>query len=89
MTQSELPDVVEWSVPPIVVTSLDKIRHIATLPTVAQKIMSLASDVNATAQDINKIMTADPALCARILKVVNSTFYGLPQQISSIDRAVL
>jgi len=89
MTQSELPDVVEWSVPPIVVTSLDKIRHIATLPAVAQKIMSLANDVNATAQDINKIMTADPALCARILKVVNSTFYGLPQQISSIDRAVL
>ncbi|TWT60906.1 HDOD domain-containing protein [Rubinisphaera italica] len=89
MTQQELPDVLEWIVPPIVGASLDKIRHIATLPAVAHKIMSLVNDVNATAKDVNKIMAADPALCARILKVVNSTFYGLPQQIASIDRAVM
>jgi HD-like signal output (HDOD) protein len=46
-------------------------------------------DPNSTAQDLNRIITNDPALGARILKVVNSAFYGLPGQIGSINRAIV
>ena len=35
-----------------------------------------------------EVIANDPALSARILKVVNSAFYGLPRQIGSINRAI-
>jgi HD-like signal output (HDOD) protein len=36
-----------------------------------------------------RVISNDPALGARILKVVNSAFYGLPRQIGSINRAIV
>ena len=65
------------------------IRDIATLPEIAIKIIKLVEDPNSTAQDLNNIITNDPALGARILKVVNSAFYGLPGQVGSINRAIV
>ncbi len=65
------------------------ISHIATLPEVTMKIIALVEDPTSTAQDLHNIIANDPALCSRILKVVNSAFYGLPRQIGSINRAVV
>ena len=65
------------------------ISHIATLPEVTMKIIELVEDPDSTAQDLNQVITNDPALGARILKVVNSAFYGLPGQIGSINRAIV
>ncbi|MEM9753379.1 MAG: HDOD domain-containing protein [Planctomycetota bacterium] len=69
--------------------AIGEISHIATLPEVTLKIIKLVEDPNSTAQDLNKVITNDPALGARILKVVNSAFYGLPGQIGSINRAIV
>src|SRR5690606_37696748 len=66
-----------------------EISHIATLPEITIKIIKLVEDPNSSAQDLNKVITNDPALGARILKVVNSAFYGLPGQIGSINRAIV
>ncbi|MCC7192261.1 MAG: HDOD domain-containing protein [Phycisphaeraceae bacterium] len=74
---------------PVVQTAVKEISHIATLPEVTLKIIKLVEDPDSTAQDLNKIITNDPALGARILKVVNSAFYGLPGQIGSINRAIV
>ena len=46
-------------------------------------------DPSSTAQDLHNVIAHDPALCSRILKVVNSAFYGLPRQIGSINRAIV
>jgi HD-like signal output (HDOD) protein len=73
----------------LVQTSIREISHIATLPEVTLKIISLVEDPESTAQDLNNIISNDPALGARILKVVNSAFYGLPGQIGSINRAIV
>lgn len=69
--------------------AIQEISHIATLPEITLKIIKLVEDPDSTAQDLNKIITNDPALGARILKVVNSAFYGLPGQIGSINRAIV
>jgi len=68
---------------------IQDISHIATLPEVTMRIIHLVEDPDSTAQDLNRVITYDPALGARILKVVNSAFYGLPGQIGSINRAVV
>ncbi len=66
-----------------------EISHIATLPEVTLKIIRLVEDPDSTAQDLNNVISNDPALGARILKVVNSAFYGLPGQIGSTNRAIV
>jgi len=73
----------------VVESAVKEISHIATLPEVTVKIIELVEDPNSTAQDLHKIISNDPALCSRILKVVNSAFYGLPGQIGSINRAIV
>jgi HD-like signal output (HDOD) protein len=74
---------------PIVAEAIKEVSHIATLPEVTMKIIQLVEDPDSTAQDLNKVISNDPALGARILKVVNSAFYGLPGQIGSINRAIV
>jgi len=69
--------------------ALAKIGDIATLPEVTLKIIKVVEDPNSTARDLHAIIKNDPALSAKILKVVNSAFYGLPGQISSVDRAIV
>ena len=73
----------------IIDNAVKEISHIATLPEVTVQIIELVEDPNSTAQDLHKIISNDPALCSRILKVVNSAFYGLPGQIGSINRAIV
>src|SRR5690606_32325129 len=72
-----------------IANAIREISHIATLPEITLKIVSLVEDPKSTAQDLHKVISNDPALCARILKVVNSAFYGLPGQIGSINRAIV
>jgi len=73
----------------IVQSAVKGISHIATLPEITLKIIELVEDPSSTAHDLHALIAHDPALCSRILKVVNSAFYGLPRQIGSINRAIV
>ncbi len=73
----------------IVQAAVNDISHIATLPEITLRIIELVEDPTSTAQDLHTVISNDPALCSRILKVVNSAFYGLPRQIGSINRAIV
>lgn len=73
----------------IVDSAIQEISHIATLPEITLKIVELVEDPTSTAQDLHAVISNDPALCSRVLKVVNSAFYGLPGQVGSINRAIV
>jgi putative nucleotidyltransferase with HDIG domain len=60
-----------------------------TLPHVAIRLTKLISDENSTMQDFEKMMKMDPTLVLRLLRVVNSPYYGLRQKVNSISRAVV
>ncbi len=73
----------------LVDSAIADVGEIATLPEVTVKIIQIVENPKSTARDLHEVIRNDPALSARILKVVNSAFYGLPGQISSIDRAIV
>lgn len=73
----------------VVARAIQEINHIATLPEITLKIVELVESPTSTASDMQKLISNDPALCTRVLKVVNSAFYGLPGQIASIERAIV
>jgi len=69
--------------------AVQQVTQIATLPEVTTKIIQVVEDPKSTARDLQNIIKHDVALSAKILKVVNSAFYGLPRQVSSVDRAIV
>lgn len=73
----------------VIEAAIREVSHIATLPEITVKIIELVENPTSTAQDLHNVISNDPALCSRILKVVNSSFYGLPGQIGSINRAIV
>jgi HD-like signal output (HDOD) protein len=73
----------------IVAEAIKKVATIATLPEVTSRIIKTVEDPRSSATQLHKIVAHDPALVTRILKVVNSSFYGLPGQIASIERAIV
>src|SRR5580698_2220721 len=73
----------------LVAQAIKKVTALATLPEVTAKIIATVEDPKSTASQLHKIVSHDPALVTRILKVVNSAFYGLPGQIASVERAIV
>lgn len=73
----------------IVRDAIRSVSALATLPEVTSRIISTVEDPRSSAGKLHEIICHDPALLARILKVVNSSFYGLPGQIGSIERAIV
>jgi putative nucleotidyltransferase with HDIG domain len=58
-------------------------------PKSVQKILELTRDVNCTPKDLVQVIDKDPVVMVKILKVVNSVYYSLPKQITSINHAVV
>ena len=73
----------------VVEKALASVGDIATLPEVTIKIIQIVEDPRSTARDLHDTIKNDPALSVKILKVVNSAFYGLPGQVASVDRAII
>ena len=67
-------------------------RYIETMPSLgasAQKILIICNDPNTSAADLNHVVSLDPVLAARILRLVNSAFYRQGQPVTSIPRALV
>jgi putative nucleotidyltransferase with HDIG domain len=59
------------------------------MPNVAQQVLSLLSNPDTTAEKLQDIISADQALAARILKIANSPFYGIPRAIRTLSMAIM
>jgi len=73
-------------------TTLRKFRtleHLFTLPSISREIIEMSADSMAAASSMARIIEKDPVLTSRLLKVVNSAFYGFRRQIVSVEHAVV
>lgn len=86
---ARLTSTAENELPPGLQKAMTRVTEISSLPEVTTRIVEVVEDPKSTAQDMHDIVKHDPALAAKILKVVNSAFYGLPSQIASLDRAIV
>lgn len=60
-----------------------------TLPAVAVRVIDLTSDPNVKVSEIAEVIQDDQALTAKVLRTVNSSFYGLRERCASIHKAVV
>jgi diguanylate cyclase (GGDEF)-like protein len=71
---------------------LQRIRqcpNLPSLPTIAVQVLDLAQKVDADIAEIARIISKDPALSGKILRTVNSSFYGRSQHVSTISHALV
>ncbi|MDH3886754.1 MAG: HDOD domain-containing protein, partial [Desulfobacterales bacterium] len=68
---------------------IKKIDDLPTLPRTVLKITELVNDPKSSAKDLARIIADDQVLTARLLKLVNSSFYGFPQRISTVTGAIV
>ncbi|RJQ50937.1 MAG: GGDEF domain-containing protein [Nitrospiraceae bacterium] len=67
---------------------LQNISSLPSLPAVAVKIIQEIRKDKSSIGKLADIISVDPALTAKMLKVANSSFYGLSRQVDSVERAI-
>jgi HD-like signal output (HDOD) protein len=67
---------------------VDKVEQLATLPAVYLRVRAVAEDPRSSTQDLAEVLSSDPALTARLLRVVNSVHFGLMRRVDSVSHAV-
>jgi two-component system cell cycle response regulator len=72
-----------------ILNTIDKTDGIPTPPVVALNLMQMALDEDVSLKKLAEKIATDVALCAKILRVVNSAYYGLPQKINNIQQAIV
>ena len=60
-----------------------------TIPVVATKVMQLIETDGVSAEELARVVSADPAVAARVLKISNSSFYGCQRQIQTLSHAIM
>ncbi|MEW6429013.1 MAG: HDOD domain-containing protein [Thermodesulfobacteriota bacterium] len=69
--------------------SLRQIKNLPTLPGIVGKLTAMAEDPRTTSEQMGRLIAKDHILAAKLLKLVNSSFYGFPQRISSLSGAII
>jgi putative nucleotidyltransferase with HDIG domain len=66
-----------------------KIDRLPSLPRVYSTLIRTLSEPDATAADVVRILKQDIAICAKLLQLVNSSFFQLARRITSVEYAVI
>lgn len=63
-------------------------RVLPSLPSVYFQVDRVINHPNSSVSDIGAVLGNDQALCARLLRIANSAFYGFPQRVEGVAEAV-
>ncbi|MFP4113933.1 MAG: HDOD domain-containing protein [Spirochaetota bacterium] len=65
------------------------ITTMPALPVTVTKVVEIANNPSTSPVDLNKVISVDPVLMARVLKLINSAYYGVSTRVNSLVRAVI
>ncbi len=64
------------------------IDSLPALPATVSKVLAVTADPESSVLDLVNAILPDQAMCATILKLANSAFFGMPRGVSTMDKAV-
>ena len=64
------------------------VRGLVSLPDVAVRVNEMVDDLRYSANEIGEVISRDPSLTARLLRIANSPFFGLTTKVATVNRAV-
>lgn len=73
--------------------SLRKVKEyvggMPSLPTTVAKVLEVCNNPRTSPIDLDNVIRLDPVLMGRVLKLINSAYYGLGTQVTSLARAII
>lgn len=67
----------------------DYVDKMPSLPTTVSKILEICNDPQTSPADLNRVISLDPVLMGKVMKLINSAYYGISQHITSLVRAII
>ena len=67
---------------------LKKIDDLPTLPKITTKIIEILKNPDSSILEVSKVISSDQVLTAKILKIINSPFYGLSRKVKTVSYAI-
>lgn len=68
---------------------INTIQELPTLSTVVVQVLSMLQDINTSAEELAKVVEKDQAIVPKLLKLVNSAFFGFSTKVTSVQHAVM
>jgi len=65
-----------------------QVDSLPSLPVTVTKVLSVTADPDSSSKDLVDAILPDQAMCATILKIANSAFFGMPREVATMERAV-
>ncbi|MDD5176445.1 MAG: HDOD domain-containing protein [Sterolibacterium sp.] len=65
------------------------VESMPPFPKSVQRVLELTRDINCRPKDLVEVIEKDPIITIKVLKVINSAYYGLPNKITSIKQTVI
>jgi putative nucleotidyltransferase with HDIG domain len=67
----------------------DYIGTMPSLPTTVSKVLEVCNSPKTSPVDLDRVISLDPVLMGKVLKLINSAYYGLQNQVTSLVRAII
>jgi len=67
---------------------ISDVSRLISLPQICLKVTTMVEDPDATIDDIGKVISQDPSLTVKILKISNSAMYGFASEVDTVPRAI-
>ena len=68
---------------------IERISNLPTLPEIVVRVMRIINNKESSSRDLAGAVEQDVALSAKILRLANSAFYGIPRSVTSINSAIV
>lgn len=68
---------------------LGSIKELPPLPLVLHELLAVMREANCSTDQITRVLSTDQALASKILRLVNSSFYGMSGNVTTISQAVI
>ncbi|MEZ5490727.1 MAG: HDOD domain-containing protein [Gammaproteobacteria bacterium] len=68
---------------------LRAVEGMPAFPASVQKVLALSNDINCPPRNLVDVIEKDPVMTMKILKVINSAYYSLPNRITSVSQSVV
>ncbi len=70
-------------------TVIARIGELPVMPEIVREVMELTNDPNVAVSDVTRVIEKDPALAAKLLKISNSSYYGMRQVVGTLKLALV
>lgn len=63
--------------------------EIPPIPDIAEKVLNLINSDESSASQLAEVVSLEPAVTARVLKIANSPFYSMSRQVTTLSKAIV